>query len=160
MTSPDPHLRIGLGWDAHRLEPGCPCRLAGVDLPSDVGPVGHSDGDAVLHALCDALLGAAGLDDLGTLFPDTDPSLAGADSGRFLAETLRLLAKRGLRPISVDLVVICDRPRLAPHRAELRRRLAERLGLAADRVNLKGKTTEGGDGGRLEVQAVALVGPI
>ncbi len=150
--------RIGLGWDRHRLEQGRPCVLGGVRLDSALGPAGHSDGDAVLHALTDALLGAAGLDDLGTLFPDTDPSWKDADSGQFLTEALRRLEDRDLRPLSVDLVLICDQPKIAPARAAIRRSLAERLRLPLDRVNLKGKTTEGGRADRIDVQAVVLVG--
>ncbi len=154
-----PHApRIGLGWDRHRLEAGRPCRLGGVDLDCPVGPAGHSDGDAVLHALTDALLGAAGLDDLGSLFPDTDPAWKDADSAAFLTEALRQLGERGLRPLSADLVVICDRPKIAPARPRIRAALAALLDLPLDRVNLKGKTTEGGDGGRVDVQAVVLVG--
>jgi 2-C-methyl-D-erythritol 2,4-cyclodiphosphate synthase len=159
MSSLDPLPRVGLGWDRHRLQAGRPCRLAGVLLDCPVGPVGHSDADAVLHALTDALLGAAGLDDLGTLFPDTEPAWSGADSRRFLAEALRMLADRGLRPLSADLVLVCERPKVAPHRAAMRHSLAALLGLPLDRVNLKGKTTEGGDAERIDVQAVVLVGP-
>ncbi len=151
-------LRIGLGWDRHRLQPGLPCRLAGVDLECPVGPIAHSDGDAVLHALTDALLGAAGLDDLGTLFSDQDPRWKDASSDQFLEEALRLLADADLFPASVDLVVICDQPRIGPHRTVLRENLAQLLNLPLDRVNLKGKSTEGGGADCIEVQAVALVG--
>ncbi|MBC8330098.1 MAG: 2-C-methyl-D-erythritol 2,4-cyclodiphosphate synthase [Planctomycetes bacterium] len=151
--------RVGLGWDRHRLEPGRRCVLGGVEIASELGPAGHSDGDAVLHALTDALLGAAGLDDLGSLFPDHDPAWKDADSTTFLREALRRLAGLGLRPLSADLVVVCDRPRLAPARQAVRGSLAGLLGLPLDRVNLKGKTTEGGDAGRIDVQAVVLVGP-
>lgn len=157
MTSWEDAPRVGLGWDRHRLEPGRPCVLGGVRLECPVGPVGHSDGDAVLHALTDALLGAAGLDDLGTLFPDTDPAWRDADSRRFLRAALALLAARGLRPVSVDLVVVTDRPRLAPHRAAIRAALAAELALPLDRVNLKGKTSEGGPPDLLEAQAAVIV---
>ncbi len=151
--------RIGLGWDRHRLAPGRRCVLGGVELPSPLGPVAHSDGDVLLHALCDALLGAAGLEDLGTLFPDDDPRWEGADSLDFLHATLERLRARSLRTLSVDLVVICDRPRIGPHRAAIRARLAEFLELPLDRVNLKGKSTEGGPDDLIEVSAVALLGP-
>jgi 2-C-methyl-D-erythritol 2,4-cyclodiphosphate synthase len=153
--------RIGLGWDRHALVTGRPCILGGLELPGEVGPAGHSDGDALLHALVDALLGAAGLDDLGSLFPDTDPAWKDAPSTRFLDEAMARLRAAGLRPWSVDLVVVCDRPKLAPHRAAMREALAARLELPVDRVNLKGKTTEGGAASApaVEVHAVALVGP-
>lgn len=152
--------RIGLGWDRHRLQAGRPCVLGGLALDCPVGPVGHSDGDAVLHALADALLGAAGLADLGTLFPDTDPRYAGADSSALLRAALAQVAAAGWRAASADLVVVCDRPRIAPHRAALRARLAALLELPADRVNLKGKTTEGAGGPeRIEVSAVVLLVP-
>lgn len=157
MTGWEGQPRIGLGWDRHRLEPGRPCVLGGVRLECTVGPAGHSDGDAVLHALTDALLGAAGLDDLGTLFPDTDPAWRGADSRRFLRDALERLAARGLRPVSADLVVVTEYPRISPHRAAIRAALAAELGLPVDRVNLKGKTTEGGPPDHLEVQAVVIV---
>ncbi len=159
MSAPDPP-RIGLGWDRHRLEPGRPCVLGGLEIDSPLGPAAHSDGDALLHALTDALLGAAGEPDLGSLFPDSDPAWKDAPSTRFLEEALRRLRARGLEPWSADLVVVCDRPRLAPHRDRLRRALAALLGLPVDRVNLKGKSTEGGPGGdRIEVTAVVLAGP-
>lgn len=160
---PDALPRIGLGTDRHRLVAGRPCWLGGVlfgDCP--VGPEGHSDGDAILHALTDALLGAAGLDDLGTLFPDTDPAWQGVASTAFLEAALEKLAAAGLRCWSVDLVVQCDRPKISPRRADVRAKLAEQLGLPVDRVNLKGKTREG-VGAEIEavdVTAVVLVGPL
>ncbi len=161
---PDPWRnvpRVGLGLDTHVLVPGRPCRLGGVVLDSEVGPAGHSDGDVLLHALTDALLGGAGLDDLGTLFPDTAPRWKDADSGTFLEEALERCRERGLRPLSADLVLVCDRPRIAPHRPLLRRALARRLDLPEDRVNLKGKTWEGRSeaSGLCQVQAVVLLGP-
>jgi len=146
-----------MGWDRHRMEPGRRCVLGGVEIASARGPVGHSDGDALLHALTDAVLGGAGLDDLGTQFPDTDPKWQGADSARFLAEAVSLAAARGLRPISADAVLVADAPRLAPHRAAIRARLAELLGLPVDRVNLKGKTTELEQDDRIEAYAVVLL---
>jgi len=158
-VTPLPPIRIGLGWDRHRLVPGRDCVLGGLRLPCEVGPAGHSDGDAVLHALMDALLGAAGLDDLGTLFPDDDPRWEGASSLDLLDEVLARLRQVRMAPVSVDLVVACDRPRLAPHRASIRALVAERLGLPVDRVNLKGKTTEsaGGPIETVECHAVALL---
>ena len=135
--------RVGIGFDSHPLVPGRPCVLGGIAIPHPEGPLGHSDGDAVLHALADALLGAAGLDDLGTLFPDTDARWKGADS----AELLRLVAGRvraaGYQVANVDVVVATDGPKIAPHRAAMRQRIAAVLGVTAADVNLKGKSLEG-----------------
>jgi 2-C-methyl-D-erythritol 2,4-cyclodiphosphate synthase len=154
-------LAIGLGIDLHRLEAGRPCRLGGIDIPSSTGPVGHSDGDAILHAACDAVLGAAGLDDLGTLFSDRDPRNAGRDSGDFCAEAMRRLAETGARVLSLDVVVECERPKLAPHRPAIRASIARHFGLTPDRVNVKGKTGEQvdavGRGEALRATVVALV---
>lgn len=136
---------------------GCVCILGGITIPNPTGPVGHSDADVLLHALCDALLGAAGLDDLGTLFPDDDPRWKDAASTRFVEEAMRLLRERELRVASADLVVICDTPKLRPHRAAIRDNLARLLDLPLDRVNLKGKTTEGGCSGSIAVHAVVLL---
>lgn len=155
--APDPLPRIGLGWDRHGLVVNRPCILGGIEIPNDTGPLGHSDADVLLHALCDALLGAAGLADLGSLFPDDDPKWKDASSKRFLEETMSLLQQRQLRVASVDLVVICDTPKLRPHRDAIRENLADLLELPKDRVNLKGKTTEGGCSGSIEVQAVVLL---
>lgn len=163
MSLPPQLPRIGLGWDRHALAAGRPCILAGLSIPCDVGPVGHSDGDVLLHALTDALLGAAGLEDLGSLFPDDDPQWKGAASTAFLAHAMKLLQQENLRPLSADLVVICEQPRLREHRATMRTRLAELLKLPIDRVNLKGKSTEGGSEAAaqaIEVQAVVLLGDL
>jgi len=154
--------RIGLGIDVHRLEAGRPCTLAGVTIPSPVGPLGHSDGDAVLHAACDAVLGAAGLDDLGTLFSDKDPANRGRASAEFCAEVMRLVRGRRLYVMSMDVVVETEAPKLMPHRAAMRARLAELFGVEADRVNVKGKTGEKvdaiGRGEAMRATVVALVG--
>ena len=153
--------RIGLGIDLHRLERGLPCVLGGVTLPGDLGPSGHSDGDAILHAVCDACLGAAGLDDLGSLFSDKDPKNAGRDSREFCVETMRRVTSEGLRVASLDVVVECERPKLAPHRATIRASLADLFGLDSARVNVKGKTGEGldaiGRGEAIRATAVALL---
>ncbi len=160
-TIPSQAPRIGLGWDLHRLEAGKDCVLGGVTIPCQVGPVGHSDADVLLHALCDALLGAAGLDDLGTLFPDTDSKWKGAPSTRFLEESLRLLEDKGLRPLSVDAVLHCDRPKIQTHRPAIRKQLSTLLSLPLSRVNLKGKTLEGSRIGpeTIEAQVIVLLGP-
>lgn len=153
--------RIGLGTDLHRLEAGRPCILGGVHFEDcEVGPAGHSDGDAVLHAICDAMLGAAGLDDLGTLFPDSSQANRDRSSREFLAEATRAVEAKRLRLASLDIVVQCDRPKLAPRRAELREVLASLLGLPVDRVNIKGKTFERtAQREVVAVQAVALLVP-
>lgn len=155
------NLRIGLGFDVHRLVEGRPCRLGGIELPHERGPSGHSDGDAVLHAVTDALLGAAGLDDLGTLFPDTDPRFAGADSATFLGAAVERLGAEGFAIGNVDVVIATEGPRIAPHRERMRARLGELLGIEARDVNVRGKTLEGlgalAGGAGVAVQAVCLL---
>ena len=156
--SVDPRTpRTGIGLDRHRLKEGRPCILGGVKVPCDRGPAGHSDGDVLLHALTDALLGAAGLDDLGTLFPDDDPRWAGADSRRFLDVARERLAAAGWRAASVDAVLVADTPRIAPHRAAIRANLAAALDLPVDRVNVKGKSTEGAGGDWIDATVVVLL---
>lgn len=154
-------IRIGTGFDLHRLEAGRPCILGGVELPHPTGPAGHSDGDAVCHAISDAVLGAAGLDDLGTLFPDTDPEWKGADSTALLAECVRRVGAAGYRVVNVDVVIATEGPRIAPHRAAMRARLAELLGVEVDAVNVKGKSLEGlgalAGGTGVAVQAACLL---
>ena len=153
--------RIGIGFDLHRLVPDRPCILGGIVLPHPTGPAGHSDGDAVLHAVCDALLGAAGLDDLGTLFPDTDPAWKDADSGALLDEVVVRLGRDGWRTHNVDLVIATEGPRIAPHRSAMRASIARHLGIDPQRVNVKGKTFEGlgalAAGAGVAVQVVALI---
>jgi 2-C-methyl-D-erythritol 2,4-cyclodiphosphate synthase len=154
-------LRVGLGYDAHRFAPDRALVLGGMRLREHGGLHGHSDADVLVHAVMDALLGAAGLEDIGHYFPDTDPSLAGADSIDLLAAVAVLLRDRGWRPVNVDAVVICEEPRIAPHRAYMRERVAAALGLDPEAVGIRGTTTEGmGFTGRREgiaAQAVALV---
>jgi 2-C-methyl-D-erythritol 2,4-cyclodiphosphate synthase len=154
-------LRIGLGLDTHRLEPGRRCRLGGVVIESDVGPVGHSDGDAILHALCDAVLGAAGQSDLGTLFSDADAANKDRDSSEFCAEAHRRLDEAGFTVLSLDVVLEAERPKLIPHREAMRERIAELFGVAVDCVNVRGKTAEGlgaiGRGEAIRATAVALL---
>ena len=153
--------RVGLGFDVHRLVEGRPCVLGGVKLPHPTGPLGHSDGDAVLHAISDALLGAAGLDDLGTLFPDSDPKWKGADSARLLQAALEKVRTAGFRVINIDVVIATEGPRIAPHRAAMRQRIGELVGVDASAVNVKGKTLEGlgalAGGAGVAVQAVCLI---
>jgi 2-C-methyl-D-erythritol 2,4-cyclodiphosphate synthase len=154
-------LRVGLGFDAHRFAPERALVLGGVRLREHDGLLGHSDADVLTHAIMDALLGAAGMEDIGRLFPDDDPDYAGVDSLELLATVMRLLRHRGWEPVNVDAVVVCEEPRIAPHRADMCERLAAAMGVGVDRVTLRGTTTEGlGFTGRREgiaAQAVALV---
>lgn len=155
-------MRVGTGFDAHRFDAGRPLVLGGVHFPGEAGLAGHSDADVVCHALIDAVLGAAGLGDCGSAFPDTDPALEGADSLELLRRAVTLVETAGHRVVQVDAVVLAERPRLAPRVAEMRERLAGALGVAPSDVSVKGKTTEGmGFTGRREgiaCQAVAVLG--
>jgi 2-C-methyl-D-erythritol 2,4-cyclodiphosphate synthase len=154
-------LRIGLGFDLHRLVPGRACTLGGLELPHPTGPAGHSDGDAVLHAVTDAVLGAAGLDDLGTLFPDTDPRWEGANSADLLSEAMSQISAAGWQVASLDVVIATEGPKIAPHRAAMRARIASLLGADPAAVNVKGKSLEGlgalAGGTGVAVQAVCLL---
>jgi 2-C-methyl-D-erythritol 2,4-cyclodiphosphate synthase len=154
-------MRIGCGIDVHAFGPGDFVMLGGVRIAHTRGVVAHSDGDVVLHALCDALLGAAGLGDIGQHFSDDDPRWRGADSARFVAEVLAMLRGRGLTVANADLTVIAQAPKIAPHRAAMRRQIARLLALEEERVNIKATTTEGlGFLGRVEgiaAQAVVLL---
>ena len=152
------NLRVGLGFDVHKLVAGRPCRLGGILLPHPTGPLGHSDGDAVLHAIADALLGAAGLEDLGTLFSDQDPQWKDADSGKILAECLRRVRRSGWEIGNLDVVIATEGPRIAPQRKAMRESIARICGIDAGQVNVKGKTLEGlgalAGGAGVAVQAV------
>lgn len=154
-------LRIGLGFDVHRLVEGRRCILGGIELDHETGPAGHSDGDAVLHAITDALLGAAGLDDLGSLFPDNDPKFRDADSGELLRHAFGLVRAEGLVVSNLDVVIATEGPRIAPHRARMRASIAGLVEVDASRVNVKGKTLEGlgalAEGKGVAVQAVVLL---
>jgi 2-C-methyl-D-erythritol 2,4-cyclodiphosphate synthase len=154
-------IRVGQGYDVHRLVEGRKLILGGVDIPHPTGLLGHSDADALLHAITDALLGAVALGDIGRHFPDTDPRYAGADSRVLLRGAVALLAERGWRPINVDATLIAQRPKLAPHAAAMVANVAADLGITSDCVNIKGKTNEQlGYLGReeaIEAQAVVLV---
>jgi 2-C-methyl-D-erythritol 2,4-cyclodiphosphate synthase len=150
--------RCGIGYDLHRLAEGRKLILGGIHVPFDKGPVGHSDGDVLSHALCDALLGAGGIGDIGTHFPDTDPKWKGASSLVFLEHTRKLLDERGLHITHLDAVVICERPTLGPHFPDMRAALAKSLGIAPEQVNLKAKTNEGtGEIGRGEAIAAHTI---
>jgi len=154
-------LRVGQGLDAHRFGPGERVWLCGVEIPHTHGLVGHSDADAGLHALTDAILGAIGEGDIGDHFPPTDPRWRGASSDQFLAHAVRLVAERGGRVVNVDVTLVCERPKIKPHRDSMRARLAELLSLDISAVSVKATTLEGmGFTGReegLAAQAVAMV---
>jgi 2-C-methyl-D-erythritol 2,4-cyclodiphosphate synthase len=149
----------GLGWDSHRLKAGRPLILGGVTFPgAELGLDGHSDADVLTHAIMDALLGAAGLDDIGAHFPDTDGAYRDADSIALLGEVRALVEAQGLRVVHVDSTVLMERPKLGPHRAAMRERLAATLGLTVAAVNVKASTGEGlGFVGRLEGVAALAV---
>jgi 2-C-methyl-D-erythritol 2,4-cyclodiphosphate synthase len=148
----------GIGYDSHRLTAGRPLVLGGVDVPSELGLDGHSDADVLTHAVIDALLGAAGLGDIGEHFPDTDERYRDADSIELLAEVVALIAAGGHLIVNVDCTVVIERPKIAPHRQAIRERLAETLGLSPDRVNVKASTGEGiGFVGRREGVAALAV---
>ena len=154
-------FRIGQGYDVHAFEPGDHVTLGGVKIPHTHGVKAHSDGDVVLHALCDALLGAAGLGDIGMHFPDTDPQWRNADSRAFLRHVRGLLALKGFTTVNVDVTVLAEAPRLGKHRETMRVNIAEDLGAHPSRVNIKATTSEGmGFIGRKEglaCMAVALI---
>lgn len=154
-------LRIGLGVDAHALEAGVPLILGGVAIEHPSGLAGHSDGDVIAHALTDALLGAAGLGDIGALFPSDDERWRDADSLVLLREAYAQVAAAGFGLVNADCVLIGEAPRIAPHREEMRRRLAAALGVEPERVNVRATTTDRlgftGRGEGLAAQAVALL---
>ena len=156
-----PTLRIGEGWDVHALVPGRPLVIGGVTIPHTHGLLGHSDADVLLHAITDALLGAAGLGDIGTHFPDTDAAFRGADSGALLAEAARRVRAQGWRVGNVDSTVIAQAPRLGPHLAAMVARIAAVLQIDAAQVNIKAKTAEKlgpvGQGASIEARAVVLL---
>jgi 2-C-methyl-D-erythritol 2,4-cyclodiphosphate synthase len=150
--------RSGIGYDLHRLAQGRKLMIGGVEVPFDKGSVGHSDGDVLAHALCDALLGAAGLGDIGTHFPDSDPQWKGASSLKFLEHTRNLLDARRFRIVHLDAVVICEKPKLGPHFPAMREALAISLGILPEQINLKAKTNEGtGEIGRGEAIAAHTI---
>lgn len=135
-------MRIGHGFDVHAFGPGSEVVLGGVKVPCDAGLVAHSDGDVVIHALCDALLGAVALGDIGKHFPDTDAAYAGADSRELLRDVLALVVGQGFELINIDITVIAQKPKLAPHIDAMKNLLASDLGLAQNAVNVKATTTE------------------
>ena len=154
-------IRIGHGFDAHRLVAGRPFVLGGITIPHPTGPLGHSDADVLAHALCDAILGACALGDLGAHFPDTDPAWKGADSMRLLEACVAMVAERGYDVGNVDVTIVVEVPKLAPHIARIRERLAGVMRIEVDAVSVKAKTSEGmgytGDGTGIAAYAVAML---
>ena len=161
MTPDLPNIRIGEGWDTHALVPGRKLIIGGVEVPHTTGLLGHSDADVLVHAIIDALLGAAALGDIGSHFSDTDAKFKGADSIMLLGETTRLIAAQGYRVGNIDSTVVAQAPKLASHIPAMRQRIAEALGLDLSRVNIKAKTAEKlgpvGQGLSMEARAVVLL---
>jgi len=153
--------RTGLGWDVHRLTAGRPLILGGITIPSEFGLEGHSDADVLLHAVTDALLGAAALGDIGMHFPDTDPQWKGADSTRFLSHAAKLVLDLGYQIVNVDTTVVLERPKLKDYRLPIREALARALGLDLESVSVKFKTAERvgpvGEGKSAEAQAIVTI---
>lgn len=155
------NIRVGEGWDVHQLVEGRKLILGGVEIPYDKGLLGHSDADALLHAITDALLGAAGLGDIGRHFPDTDQQFKGADSGVLLADVANRVRAAGWQIGNVDSTIVAQAPKIAPHIAAMRERIATLLGLSPDQINVKAKTAEKlgpvGQGLSIEARAVTLL---
>jgi 2-C-methyl-D-erythritol 2,4-cyclodiphosphate synthase len=154
-------MRVGIGHDSHRLAAGGPLRLGGIDISHDRHAVGHSDADVLLHAVTDALLGAAALGDIGELFPDTDEANRGRDSADMLRQAAAKVQSAGFQIVNVDCIVFAQRPKLSPHKEAIRKRIAEILGITSEQVGVKAKTGENiGEIGREEIiaaQCVALL---
>ncbi len=155
------NLRIGEGWDVHALVPGRKLILGGVEIPHTAGLLGHSDADVLLHAITDAVLGAAALGDIGRHFPDTDERFKGADSSVLLSEAMRRVRDRGWELVNLDSTIVAQSPKLAPHMAAIQASVAQALGVGAEQVNVKAKTAEKlgpvGQGQSIEARAVALL---
>lgn len=155
------NIRIGEGWDVHALVPGRQLILGGIKIPHTTGLLGHSDADVLLHAITDAVLGAAGLGDIGRHFPDTDAQFKGADSSVLLQEAMRRVRAQGWELVNVDSTIVAQAPKLAPHMAAINAGVAKALGVQADQVNVKAKTAEKlgpvGMGQSIEARAVALL---
>ncbi|KAK2077976.1 hypothetical protein QBZ16_003844 [Prototheca wickerhamii] len=160
-AAPTLPFRVGHGWDLHRLEPGYPLIIGGIDIPHDRGCVAHSDGDVLLHTVTDAILGALCLPDIGQLFPDTDPKWQGARSDIFLRESVRLMKERGYELGNIDCTIVAQRPKLSPHKETIRAALCALLGVDTAAVNIKAKTHEKvdslGENRSIACHAVALL---
>ncbi len=154
-------IATGIGYDLHRLVEGRKLLIGGLEIPFEKGPAGHSDGDVLCHCITDALLGAAGLGDIGSHFPDTDPKWKGASSLIFLEGARKLLEGRRLRIVHIDATVITEKPKLVPHFPAMRAAIGQALGIKAEQINLKAKTNEGvdaiGEGRAIAAQAIATV---
>ena len=154
-------LRVGTGYDSHRFDAACELVLGGVRIPDHAGLSGHSDGDAIAHAVIDAVLGAASAGDVGSHFPPSDPRWKGADSLELLTIAMHAVRGLGWRVVNVDVTVVCESPKIRPHAEEMCRRLGEAMGIAPEQVSVKGKTNEGmgwiGAGEGVAVHAVALI---
>ena len=152
-----PETRIGYGWDSHEFNSGIPLKIGGVTLPHDKGLGGHSDGDVLLHAITDALLGAIAGPDIGSLFPPSDPQWKNADSALFLREALQRVKSAGYELVNLDSTLILSAPRIGPHAKAIRRRVAELCGLPADCVGIKAKTPEGMGTENAAIASVAVL---
>jgi 2-C-methyl-D-erythritol 2,4-cyclodiphosphate synthase len=157
-------MRVGIGYDSHRFEEGRRLVLGGIEIPGEAGLLGHSDADAVAHAVTDAILGAVGLGDIGTHFPPTDERWRGADSLRLLRDAVDLAGAENYQVVNVDVTVVCERPRIGPHAQAMQERLGAVIGIGPGHVSVKGKSNEGmgwiGRGEGVAVIAVALVDSI
>lgn len=154
-------MRAGIGYDIHRLVEGRDLWLGGVKIEHPLGLLGYSDGDALLHAICDALLGAAGLGDIGGHFPDTDPAYKGISSLKLLRHVAKLLAGSGFEVVNIDANVIAEAPKIGPHISDMKEAIGGAIGISAERVNIKGRTSEGlgeiGRGEAIAAESVAVV---
>jgi 2-C-methyl-D-erythritol 2,4-cyclodiphosphate synthase len=136
-------MRVGFGYDAHAFVGGRPLCLGGLHVPFEKGLLGHSDGDVLLHAISDAVLGAAGLEDIGFHFPNSDKSIEGIESGKILARVIDLVRRKGFTVVNVDAVIVCEEPKIQPHREGMRKMIARIMEIDPERISVKGKTTEG-----------------
>lgn len=154
-------MKVGMGWDVHRLAPGRPLILGGIEIPYEKGLVGHSDADVLVHAICDALLGAAGMGDIGEHFPDDDPRFQGVSSIVLLQQVLQMMNTRHSGISNIDATLFAQAPRLSPYKAAMREKLAEVLSVSREQVNIKATTTEGlgyiGEGLGIAAMCIALI---
>lgn len=154
-------MRVGIGYDIHRFVPGRPLILGGIPIAHEKGLLGHSDADVLLHAICDALLGAAGLGDIGLHFPDTDPQYKDISSLKLLSETCQRLAEKGFQILNLDTILFAEAPKLQSYRSEMQIKIAKTMNIAPDTVNIKATTTEGlgviGKGEGIAAMCVALI---
>lgn len=158
MSQSIPPIRVGLGYDSHRLGNGGPLRIGGIDVPADVHAIGHSDADVLLHAITDAVLGSIAEQDIGRLFPDNDPKNRARDSADFLVEAMRRLRKHQMEIVNLDCVILAERPKMAPHIDVMKETISELVDVTTDRISIKAKTGEGiGPIGHAEAIAARVV---